>query len=104
MPRLAISPRLATRTDSSTPGSLQPGRHPSACDLRERLDDAGVALHRVEAQMVERGGRSVPVGRAAYHVVEGVGGPDDHAAEWRGRGLAPGGAALAPGRGWPLGQ
>src|SRR5271155_2123751 len=96
MTRLAISPRLATRTDSSTPGSLQPGRHPTAGDLRERVDDARVVLDRVEPQVVECGARPLPVGRAAYYVVECIGSPDDHAAERRRRIMAMRWPALAP--------
>src|SRR5215469_13527807 len=94
--RLAISPRLATRTDSSTPGSLQPRRNSAPRDLGQRLDDASVVLDPVEAQPVERGSRLVPVDRPANHVIEGIGRPDDHAAERRRRVMTNSGPALAP--------
>src|SRR5271165_5083383 len=72
MMRLAISPRLATRTDSSTPGSLQPGRHPAARDLSQRGDDDAVELDGIDPHPVERGGRTLPVGRATHHIVKGI--------------------------------
>src|SRR5215469_10982491 len=96
MTRLAISPRLATRTDSSTPGSLQPGRHPATRNLGECLDDPSVVLDRVEPKSVERSRRLIPVDGPADHVVEGIGGPDDPAAQWRWRFVPDRWPTLAP--------
>src|SRR5579875_928994 len=107
--RRAISPLLATSTESSTspaylPGgrasrprrASRPGRHtgtaagrasqpddrPAVHDPAEGLDGAGVVLAGgVEAQPLHRGRRAGRVERAAHQVVEGVGGPDDAAAQ-----------------------
>src|SRR5215469_4073457 len=95
MTRLAISPRLATRTDSSTPGSLQAGRHSATRDLCQRFDNPALVLVGVQAQPLERGRRLIAVDRSADHVVEGIGGPDDHAAERRRRVVSDSWPALA---------
>src|SRR5713101_4630730 len=87
--RRAISPRLATRTDSGTPGSLQAAHQPLPRDLAERLDHAGVVLAGgIQAQPLQRGRRAVPVGGPAHEIVEGVHRPDDLAADRR-LGLVP---------------
>src|ERR1039458_7621182 len=97
MTRRAISPRLATSTDSSTPGSLQAPRAWPSRDLAERLDHAGVVLGgSFEAQSLQRRRGPVPVGGAAHKIIEGVRCADDPAADRRLPGMPAGGAALPP--------
>src|SRR5579875_1102275 len=107
--RLAISTLLATSIESNTSPAYCAGSQlddrPAVHDPAEGLDGVGVVLAGgVEAQPLHRGRRAGRVERAAHQVGEGVGGPDDAAAQrrtrgWRGsqprrcpRGLAPGAA------------
>src|SRR5262245_29101825 len=88
--RLAISPRLATSTDSSirpaywVGGGLDLDDGAAIHYAVESLDRGRVVLAgRVEPEPLHRLRGPARVRRAAHQVVEGVGGLDDAAAQWR---------------------